>query len=146
MGKGLSPEFQKLLEERKIVKVRTDRKLVHKEISAARSDLKDAQESARIRKFKWSTIQGYYSMFHSARALLYHKGYREKSHYALLAALRELFLNEIERSLLQGFEHGMYLRQEADYGLKFSESGALDVIENAEKLLEKAIFILRIRP
>jgi len=146
MGKGLSPEFQKLLEERKIVKVKTDRKLVHKEIRAARSDLKDAQESARIRKFKWSTIQGYYSMFHSARALLYNKGYREKSHYALLAALRELSPNEIERSLLQGFEHGMYLRQEADYGLKFSQSGALDVIENAENILEKAIFILRIKP
>jgi len=27
----------------------------------------------------------------------------------------------------------MYLRQEADYGLKFSKNGALDVIENAEK-------------
>jgi uncharacterized protein (UPF0332 family) len=146
MGNRLSPEFQKLLEERKIIKVKTDRKLVDKEIGAARSDLKDAQESAGIRKFKWATIQGYYSMFHSARALLYQRGYREKSHYALLAALRELFPNEIERSLLQGFEHGMYLRQEADYGLKFSGSGALDVIENAQKLLEKVIFILRIKP
>jgi uncharacterized protein (UPF0332 family) len=54
-------------------------------------------------------------------------------------------VNEIERSLIQEFEHGMYLRQEADYGLKFSESGAQDVIETAEKLLGRAKAILRIK-
>jgi len=39
----------------------------------------------------------------------------------------------------------MYLRQEADYGLKFSESGALDVVETAEKLLRRAKLILKIK-
>lgn len=42
-------------------------------------------------KFKWATIQAYYSMFHAARALLYSAGYREKSHPALLTALNEIF-------------------------------------------------------
>jgi len=60
-------------------------------------------------------------------------------------AIREFYVNEIERSLIQEFEHGMYLRQEADYGLKFSESGAQDVIETAEKLLVRAKAILRIK-
>ena len=31
-------------------------------------------------------------MFHSARALLYSKGYREKSHYYLLVAMHALFV------------------------------------------------------
>jgi hypothetical protein len=39
----------------------------------------------------------------------------------------------------------MYLRQEADYGLKFSERGAQDVIEAAGRLLERAQAILRTR-
>lgn len=143
MGNGLNPEIRRLLEERKLIRIKTDRKLVLKEIAAAKSDLKDAKESFGIKKYKWATIQGYYSMFHTARAMLFKKGYREKSHYALLVAIRELYANEIERSLFQGFEHGMYLRQEADYGLKFSENGALDVIETAEKLLEKAMAILK---
>ncbi len=145
MGDGLSPEFLNLLEERKLMRIRRDRKLVLKEISAAKADLKDAKESIKRRKFKWATIQGYYSMFHSARALLFEKGYREKSHYALLIGIRELYQNEIEHSLIREFEHGMYLRQEADYGLKFSETGALDVIETAEKLLKKARAILKIK-
>ena len=120
MGNGLSPAFQKLVEERKITKIRRDPALVEKEIEAAKSDLKDARESLGLQKLKWATIQGYYSMFHSARALLFDQGYREKGHHALIVAIRELYAGKIERSLIQEFEHGIYLRQEADYGLKFS--------------------------
>jgi len=145
MGSRLSPELRKLLEDRKLTRIRKDRKLVLKEIAAAKSDLKDAKESLERNKFKWTTIQGYYSMFHSARALLFERGYREKSHYALLVAIRELYADDIERSLIREFEHGMYLRQEADYGLKFSESGALDVVETAEKLLRRTKLILKIK-
>lgn len=137
MGNGVSPEFRNLLEDRKLMRIRKDRKLVLKEISAAEADMKDARESIERKKFKWATIQGYYSMFHSARALLFEKGYREKSHYALLVAVRKLYPDEIEHSLIKEFEHGMYLRQEADYGLKFCEAGALDVIEFHTNLLPR---------
>jgi uncharacterized protein (UPF0332 family) len=83
-------------------------------------------------------------MFHSVRARLYSKGYREKSHYALLLAIRELFSKELENSLINQFEQGMGLRQEADYGLKFSETGALETIDGAEKLLTRSKEILKI--
>ena len=145
MGNGLSPAFQKLLEERKIVRIVRDPAMIAKEITAARADLKDAKESLALKKSKWATIQGYYAMFHSARALLFERGYREKSHHALFIALRELYADGIERSLLQEFEHGMYLRQEADYGLKFSARSAQEVIETAEKMLGRAKLILRIK-
>jgi len=84
-------------------------------------------------------------MFHSARSLLYHRGYREKSHYAILVALRELFARELEADLIIRFEDGMDLRQEADYGLKFSETGAVDTIEGAQEFLAKAKEILKIK-
>jgi uncharacterized protein (UPF0332 family) len=58
-------------------------------------DLQDAQDSVQNNKFKWATIQGYYSMFHTMRALLFSKDYREKSHYALLLAIRELFSTDL---------------------------------------------------
>lgn len=140
---GIGIEFKRFLDERRLMKIGIDRKLVLKEIEAAEHDLKDAKETLERSRFKWATIQGYYSMFHSARALLYSKGYREKSHYALLVALRELFSNELENSFIRGFEDGMNLREEADYGLKFSEGGALDIIENAEKLMKKAKELLK---
>jgi len=87
----MSSEFEKFVAERKLVRARIGRSMIDEEIEAAQSDLRDARDSLERRKLKWATIQGYYSMFHSARALLYSRGFREKSHYALLVAIRELF-------------------------------------------------------
>jgi uncharacterized protein (UPF0332 family) len=83
-------------------------------------------------------------MFHAARALIYSKGFREKSHYALLVALKELFKNQLESELIQNFEEAMSLREEADYGLVFSEEGATSIVNNAEKFLNKVKQILHI--
>lgn len=121
----MSSEFNLLLRERKLLRAHVARDMIVKEIKAAETDLRDAQDSLDRREFKWATIQAYYSMFHSVRALLYRRGYREKSHYAMLVALRELFAHELGRGMIGRFEQGMDLRQEADYGLKFSETGAV---------------------
>lgn len=140
----MSFKFRQLLEERRLVRIKPDRKLILKEIEGAKSDLETARKSFRDGIFKWATIQGYYSIFHAARALLYSKGFREKSHYALLVAVQELFSDKLERSLIQGFEDAMNLRKTADYGLTFSEEGTTDVMETAEKFLLKANEILKI--
>jgi uncharacterized protein (UPF0332 family) len=143
VGSKISPELSRLLSERKLICAQISADMILKEIAAVESDLKDARDSMQNDKFKWATIQAYYSMFHSARALLFSKGYREKSHFALLLALRELFSKELERSLMGRFEDGMNLRQEADYGSKFSEAGAIDTIDGAEELLKKTNEILK---
>jgi uncharacterized protein (UPF0332 family) len=102
-------------------------------------------KSLEHKKLKWDIIQGYYSMFHSARALLYSKGYREKGHYALSVAIEELFSKELSLSMINSFRDAMDLRQQADYGLKFSETGAIETIKNAEKLLVKINEILTVK-
>ncbi len=145
MGNRINTEIQRLLNERKLLRAQINRDMISKEIEAAEADLSDAQDSLQNNKFKWATIQGYYSMFHSARALLFSKGFREKSHFALFLALRALFSNEIEVSLIRQFEECMNLRQEADYGLTFSETVALDSIDGAEKLLARSKKILNIK-
>ena len=142
MGTRVSFKFKRLLEERRLTRIKPDRKLVLKEIEGAKSDLETARKSLQDENFKWAIIQGYYSIFHSARALVYSKGFREKSHYALLVAIQELFRDELESFLIQGFGDAMNLRQTADYGLTFSKEGAINVIETAEKFLLKAKEIL----
>ncbi len=119
--------------------------MVIKEIEAAKSDLAEAHDSLAGKKLKWATIQGYYSMFHGARALLYSKGYREKSHYALSIAIEEMFSRELGLTMVNAFRDAMDLRQEADYGLKFSEAGATETTEAAEKLLTKVKEILKVK-
>ena len=137
-------EFKRLIEERKLTRIKIDRKLILKEIEGAISDLEEAKDSLSRKKFKWATIQGYYSMFHAARALLYSKGFREKSHYALLVALRELFSSQLGTENLRNFDEAMSLREEADYSLIFSEEGAKEVVNDAKNLLNKAKEILHI--
>jgi len=78
------------------------------------------------------------------RGLVYSKGIREKSHYALLVALRCLFSDDLGVELVARFGNAMNLREEADYGLTFSEAGAIEAIETAEALLKRAKDILKV--
>lgn len=147
MGNPISYELRRLIAERKLIRIKPDRKLMMKEIKGAEYDLGRAKESLDKKDFKWATVQAYYSMFHSARALLYSKGYREKSHTALRIALKELFEapGTLSSDALRSFEEAMDLREEADYGLEFSESGSIGVIDDAEKFLGAARQVLHIR-
>jgi uncharacterized protein (UPF0332 family) len=85
-------------------------------------------------------------MFHSARALLYSQGYREKSHRALLTAIREVFLRsgELGNDLIEDLSNAMDLREEADYGMTFSETGAEEVVEKARNFMQRVKEILKI--
>ena len=115
------------------------------EIEDAESDLQSAREEFSKSGFKWATVKGYYSMFHAARALLYSRGYREKGHYCLYLAIKELFVKEGKLSpfLAEALENSMILREEADYRRKFSQEGASATIESAEKFIKTAKDILK---
>lgn len=140
----MSLEFERMVEERRLTRFKADRRLVLKEMREAESDLSEAKDSLERSRFKWATIQGYYSMFHAARALVYSRGFREKSHYALLVALRSLWVRELGSKPVEDFENAMRLREEADYGLTFSEVGATETIEAAEAFFKKAKEVLKI--
>ncbi len=144
MAGRISYTLQKLIRERKITKIKPEKEVVLKEIEAAEYDLKKAQKTLDDNDAKWATVKAY-SIFHSARALLYSAGYREKSHRALLAALNELFVKtgKLPTDLLLAFEDGMDLREEADYGQTFSQGSASDLIDDAKAFLAKAKDILK---
>ena len=95
--------------------------------------------------YKWASVQAYYSIFHAAKALVLEKGYREKSHYCLLIALRELYVRtkELDPEFADNFEMIMDIRHEADYALTYEEESARIAIENARKFIDKALSLLR---
>lgn len=142
----MNQEFERCLESNKIVSFARGKRLPAKELSVARSDLADARAGHESGRYKWSTIQAYYAMFHAARALVYARGYREKSHYCLAVALRALFVEagEMDAQLVRDFLNAMHLREAADYEAQFSESGAKAVIASAENFIQKAAAILGI--
>jgi len=142
----MNAEFERCLENKKIVAFTQGKELVKKEISVVQSDLSDAKAGFEDHRHKWSTIQAYYAMFHAARALIYSRGYREKSHYCLAVALRALFVDagELDAKAVRDFLTAMNLREAADYEAEFSQSGAKAVIASAEQFMGKATVLLGI--
>jgi uncharacterized protein (UPF0332 family) len=140
----MNPDFDKFLESGKIIVFPRGKELVRKELAVAQSDLLDARAGFENQRYKWSTIQGYYAMFHAARALLYSRNYREKSHYAISVAIKALFVeeNKLDIRYVRNLLNAMNLREAADYEADFSCEGADAVIKSAEEFIRKASFIL----
>jgi len=147
LGNKSNLEFQKALERKRILTFSQGKSLIKKELVAAQDDLKEAKDRLKNKRYKYAIITAYYSMFHAARALIYSKGYREKSHYYLLVALQALFVDEglLEEELTKDFHTAMVLREGADYHGEFSKEGAESSIEAATKFLQKAEAILPFR-
>ena len=143
----MNQEFKQCIESGKIVSFPRGKELIGKEIAVARGDLADAKAGYEDQRYKWSTIQAYYAMFHAARALIYSRGYREKSHYCLAVALRALFTEEgqMEAQSVRDFLNAMSLREAADYEAKFSMEGAEAVIVSSERFIEKASTVLGVK-
>lgn len=133
----LEHKFRRCLDERKLLKEKLDRNLMTKELEEAEYDLDKARVSTKEGDYKWATIKAYYSMFHSARALLFSKGYREKSHACLFVALGHLFVStgELEKRYLNEFEKCMSLREDADYGYVYNSHNANESIQSAADFL-----------
>jgi len=143
LGEAVSPFLRNLLKERRIIRSKTSSLMVAKELSGSRSDLVTARASHKAGDYKWATVQAYYSVFHAARALLYNKGFRERSHRGLLKALAELYPRNALSDMLEAFEESMNLREAADYGLVYSEQGAEGALEDAHAFLQRSKVILR---
>jgi len=133
--------FEDCLKNGRIKKFSRGKSLAPKELRLAEEDLKIAQKSFEDENYRWSVIQTYYSMFHSARALLYFKNYREHSHYCLIQAIKELYVKtgKLEVSFVEALIEAKNLREAADYYGGYSKINAEKLlnINKAEKFIEK---------
>ena len=138
-------EFERCLKDRRVLAIKPSGEMIEKELEGAKYDLSSAEESLHDEDYKWASVQAYYSMFHAAKALIFKKGYREKSHYCLLIALRELYVKtkKLNSEFADNFEMIMDIRHEADYALTYDEESARIAIENARNFLEKALALLK---
>ena len=140
MVKKMDERFERCIREGKLVREGMQKDLVEKEIDAAESDFTSSENSISDGNFKWATVQAYYTMFHTAKALVLSKGYREKSHLCLSIALKALFIDSgtLENKHFTRFKDCMNLREDADYGLVYSESSAKAAVDWAKEFLEDA--------
>jgi len=136
--------FEDCLKTEKIKKFSRGKSLAPKEIRLAEEDLRIAQKSFKDENYRWCVIQTYYSMFHSARALLYFENYREHSHYCLIQAIKELYVKsgKLEVSFLEALIEAKNLREAADYYGEYSDTNAKKFLDKAENFIERVKEIL----
>lgn len=133
----MNSEFDDCLRRKRIREFSRGKTLVDKELRTAENDLADAKKSFDQQSYKWATIQSYYSMFHSGRALLYAKNYREKSHYCLIISLKALYVEQrlLPVTLIESLLQAKRLREQADYYDEWSQASAEALLNAAEKFL-----------
>lgn len=140
----MSEAFRECLKKKKIIPFPRAKGFIKKELKASYEDLSEAKDRLKHEKYKYATINSYYSIFHSSRALLYSKNFRERSHYCLLIALEVLFVKSgiISSHFIAIFKNSMSLRENADYSSSFLKESALLNISYAQEFLEMAKRIL----
>ena len=137
-------EFERCLKERRLIKINATNEMIQKEISTAEYDLNSSKDSAKDEDYKWAAVQAYYSMFHAAKALVLKKGFREKSPYCRLIALKHLYVNQglMNQEMIDNFELCMHLRHDADYGLIYDQESAKSAIKYTKIFLKETLKIL----
>ena len=138
--------FKECLDRKRLIPFPRAKKLSPKEMRAAQEDLAEATDRLSHCRYKYATINAYYAIFHAARALLYSRGFRERSHYCLGIALEALFVEPgyLAGRYIRTFQGVMALREDADYSGSYSKDGASVSIANAREFIMAAKKLLRL--
>jgi uncharacterized protein (UPF0332 family) len=138
-------DLKEALEKKKIISFSVGPNLISKELGAAKEDLLDAKDLFSRGRFKSATTLAYYTIFHTARALLYKKKYREKSHIQLALAIKAFYVDEglLPQEYYDNFIQALDFREMADYKSKFSRQGAERNIQAAEEAIKLTDGILK---
>jgi uncharacterized protein (UPF0332 family) len=133
-------EYEECLKRGKLNPFSRGKDLAPKELETAAADLERAEKTLTDGDYKWATVQLYYSMFHSARSLLYAKDLREHSHFCLTKAIRELYVEskQMPLHLIEALEHAKDLREDADYYDRWTKTGCEKMLQQSREFLDFA--------
>ena len=114
-----------------------NQELADKEFKEAEYDLKKAADAFKSGDHKWTIVKSYYSMFHSAKAVLFQLWFVEKSHIAIIAVLEDLEKRgKLEYRFTTYFRSAMNAREDADYHYTYSKEVSEHELKLAEEFLK----------
>jgi len=122
-----------LIEKGLIKKIRVYPEKIEGSIKLAERFLKKAEGNFKIGYWDIAFVLAYSSMFHTGRALLFKKGFAERSHYAMICALKLLYKENIE---IKKFLEILNSYRIARHGIQYS--GELCSKDDAEEVLRDA--------
>ena len=130
-------KLEELLKKGLIHKQSIDNDEIAGSIAVSEHFLKRAKGNLKMGFFDVAFLLAYNAMFHTARALLFYKGYKERGHYAMIEALKELYK---EDSQLQEYLKVLDLYRITRHSIQYSgelsnELDAEAITKDAERFI-----------
>ena len=137
-------KIEELLEKKLLIKSNSSTQEIEGSLAIAEKFLERAKGNMKIEYFDVAFTLAYQSMFHSARALLFKNNFKERSHSALVQVLKEIYKSENQLAeLLEAMNSYRISRHAVQYsGISCSKEDAVEIIKEAEKLIETADAII----
>jgi uncharacterized protein (UPF0332 family) len=141
MGTEMQFRFKDCIEKGLLKKLPASEDNAIRSINKAESWLKEAEKSFQGEAYDSSVLSSYLAMFHSARAILFLDGYREKSHACVARYLEEQYVNKkkLEKKWVELLDHHREIRHNDQYDLSFysSDEEAKEAFESAGQFLQR---------
>lgn len=128
-------DYYDCIKEKLLRKIPPSKEKAEGSIRTAYKWLEEAEKNLKGEAFNSSVIASYLAMFHSARAILFFDGFREKSHYCIARYLEEKYVKKklLEKKWIEFLDHYRELRHDDQYNISFFATK-----EEAENMLKIA--------
>ena len=116
-------------------------------VTKAEKWLGEANKTFKSKAFDSSVLASYMVMFHSARAILFYDGYRERSHACIARYLEGVYVKnkKLEKKWVELLDHHREIRHIDQYDLSFicTDDEAKSAIESSSQFLDRMHDLLK---
>jgi uncharacterized protein (UPF0332 family) len=139
-------EFEDCLREGLLRNIPPSKERAESSIVAAKKWLSEAKKGLNNEAFNSSVLSSYLAMFHSARAILFLDGFREKSHYCIARYIEEKYVknDQLEAKWIKLLDHYREIRHDNQYNIEFfsSREEAENAFKSAREFLDRMEVLL----
>ena len=127
-------------------KIPASKDKAERSIDKAEKWLEEAKNTFKSSAFNSSVMDSYLTMFHSARAILFMDGWREKSHACVARYLEEKYVKpgKLEKKWVELLDLYRDIRHDDQYDLSFfsTQEDAEKALKSAKEFLERMEMLL----
>ena len=141
--------IETLIRSGQLIKTAPDLKKAEKSLALAENKLENAKEEIDAGIYDNALVSAYTAMFHTARALLFKDGFKERNHYVLYEYLKEKYKDKVgmkyinELNILRTMRHKIIYGDEGVNIKEIKEAEAQDAIEVARGFLDSVSKIIK---
>ena len=132
-------DLKKCIEKGLLRRVPASREKAVQSIEKAKDLLAEAKADLEDERLNLAIVISYLSIFHSARALLFKDGYREKSHECTIRYIEEKYAGKIPQKTIELLDKFKSERNQTQYNVNYfpTEENAEKMISFAEKFIQE---------